>query len=165
MIFFTEQLIKDKQKLINSLQKEINLNNIFIHYQRFKENLLSNTIKMISSPSYLVNPEDKDALESVLESYKSSLSLSKNNIRSIENLSALFEAIKQMNDEDILKKIEEFNTKVFETNDVLLKNNKEILHTLELDLPKNISCDENNESSDKIDSNSKIKSQKDATMI
>lgn len=165
MIFFTEQLIKDKQKLINSLQKEINLNNIFIHYQRFKENLLSNTIKMISSPSYLVNPEDKDALESVLESYKSSLSLSKNNIRSIEDLSALFESIKQMNDEDILKKIEEFNTKVFETNDVLLKNNKEILHTLELDLPKNISCDENNESSDKIDSNSKIKSQKDATMI
>ena len=165
MIFFTEQLIKDKQELINSLQKEINLNNIFIHYQRFKENLLSNTIKMISSPSYLVNPEDKDALESVLESYKNSLSLSKNNIRSIEDLSALFEAIKQMNDEDILKKIEEFNTKVFETNDVLLKNNKEILHTLELDLPKNISCDENNESSDKIDSNSKIKSQKDATML
>lgn len=141
MIFFTEQLIKDKQELINSLQKEINLNNIFIHYQRFKENLLSNTIKMISSPSYLVNPEDKDALESVLESYKSSLSLSKNNIRSIEDLSALFESIKQMNDEDILKKIEEFNTKVFETDDVLLKNNEEILHTLELDLPKNISCE------------------------
>ena len=48
MIFFTEQLIKDKQELINSLQKEINLNNIFIHYQRFKENLLSNTIKVVA---------------------------------------------------------------------------------------------------------------------
>ncbi len=116
MIFFTEQLIKNKNELIDSIQKELNLNNIFIHYQKYKESILANTIKTISSPSYVVNPEDKDTLENILESYKNSLNLSKNNIHSIEDLSALFESIKQMNDE-------------------------EILHTLELDLPKNISCE------------------------
>lgn len=141
MIFFTEQLIKNKNELIISIQKEINLNNIFIHYQKYKENLLANTIEMITSPSYVVNPEDKDTLENILESYKNSLNLSKNNIHSIEDLSALFESIKQMNDEEILDKLEDFNAKVLETNDVLLKNNSEILHTLELDLPKNISCE------------------------
>ncbi len=141
MIFFTEQLIKNKQELINSLQKEINLNNIFIHYQRYKESMLENTIKLMSSPSYLVNQEDKDTLENILESYKNSLKLSENNIHSLKDLSDLFESIKQMNDEEILSKLEEFNAKVFETNDVLLKNNSEILHTLELDLPKNISCE------------------------
>lgn len=141
MIFFTEQLIKDKNELINSIQKEINLNNIFIHYQRYKESILANTIKMISSPSYVVNPEDKDSLKTVLESYENSLKLSESNIHSIENLSALFESIKQMKDEELLKKLEEFNSKVLETNDILLKNNAEILHTLELDLPKNVSCE------------------------
>ena len=94
---------------------------------------------MIDSPDYVVSPEDKESLVSILESYKNSIKLSEDNIHSIEDLSALFESIKKMNDEELLKKIEDFNSQVLETNNLLLKNNAEILHTLELNFPKSIS--------------------------
>ena len=141
MIYFTKQLIKDKNEFTNSIKKEINLIAIFMHNQKYKENLLEDTLKKISSPSYIVNSEDQDALNTALESYKKSLDLSKENISSLTKLSSFLESTKLMKDEELLEKINDFNKKIYDINNIIFKNNTEILNTLELSIPKAIVCE------------------------
>ena len=131
MFFLTKQLLNDNNHFLNLIDVEINLINSTLNSQQALKVVVLRYMQDLTTSSN-VNKTHSNELLDLLISLKNSLALLNTNLKNLEKLENLFNELKILDNQTILKQITNINSTIITVNNEISKNNSEIQQTFTL---------------------------------